>query len=420
MFAEGYLRLALASRANARFLAFGFTMAFASSVGQTFFIGVFGPSVRDAFDLSHTGWSAIYTAGTLLSAALLPWTGALIDRMALTRYTSLVCLGLVAAAAFMALVPAAPFLVLAVFLLRHAGQGLASHTGTTAMARYFEADRGKAVALGSLGFAAGETILPFLAVLAIAAFGWRFTYAGAAALVALVLTPLVLWLLRGHDQRHRAHQERLLAARDDGAWRTPSWTRAEVLRDGRFYLMLPAVVAPSIICTALFFHHLVLAEVKGWGAGWITGSYWVYAVGAVAASLAAGPLIDRVTAARVLPAFLLPLALGLVIIWAFDGRFWAWPYLLLVGLTSGITYTAVTALWAEVYGVGHLGAIRALAVSISVFSTALGPLVMGVLMDAGVSVEVICLLFALYCVLATGLLLLGLEGHRRRLPQRAA
>ncbi len=420
MFAEGYLRLALASPANSRFLAFGFAMAFTSSVGQTYFIGVFGPSIREAFGLSHTGWSAVYTAGTLLSAALLPWTGALIDRMALARYTVLVCLGLVAAAAFMALVPGAPFLVLAVFLLRHAGQGLASHTGTTAMARYFEADRGKAVALGSLGFSVGETLLPFLAVLAIAAFGWRATYASAAVLLALAVTPLVLWLLRGHERRHREHEERQRTARDGGTWRTPSWTRAEVLRDGRFYLMLPAVLAPSFIGTALFFHHLELAEMKGWGAGWITGSYWAYAVGSVAASLAAGPLIDRVTAARVLPAFLMPMALGLVIVWAFDGRFWVWPYLLLMGLTSGITYTAVTALWAEVYGVGHLGAIRSLAVAISVFATALGPLVMGVLMDADVSIEVICLLFALYCVLATGLMLLGLEAHRRRLPQRAA
>ena len=74
---HGYLRFA---RANARFLGFGFTMAFASSVGQTFFIGVFGPAVRGEFGLSHTSWSAIYMAGTLLSAAVLTWTGPQIDQ----------------------------------------------------------------------------------------------------------------------------------------------------------------------------------------------------------------------------------------------------------------------------------------------------------------------------------------------------
>ena len=61
--AHGYPRFA---RANARFLGFGFTMAFASSVGQTFFIGMFGPAVRHEFGLNHTSWSAITMAGPLI------------------------------------------------------------------------------------------------------------------------------------------------------------------------------------------------------------------------------------------------------------------------------------------------------------------------------------------------------------------
>ena len=70
---------------------------------------------------------------------------------------------LVIAAAFMAQVPSAAWLVLAIFLLRQTGQGLASHVGTTAMARYFDADRGKAVALAALGFAAGESAVTVFA-----------------------------------------------------------------------------------------------------------------------------------------------------------------------------------------------------------------------------------------------------------------
>lgn len=406
---NSYLRLALD---NKRFLAFGLTMTFASSVGQTFFIGAFGPAVRAEFGLSHTSWGGIYMAGTLLSAAVLPWTGGLIDRFAMRLYTTLVCAALVLAAAFMAAVPSAGFLVVAIFLLRQTGQGLASHTGTTAMARYFHADRGKAVALASMGYALGETILPVLAVLSIAAIGWRASYGGAAFILAVCLLPLTWWLLRNHEARHEAHLAQI-AQQGTGAG-SGSWSRAQVLRDGRFYLLLPAVLAPSFVGTALFFHHLELAELKGWGAAWITGSYWIYAAGTVLASLAAGPLIDRITAARVLPAFLLPMALGLMIIWAFDEPLWALPYLLLVGLTSGITYTAVTALWAELYGVRYLGAIRSLAMSLSVFSSALGPLVMGALMDSGITVEAICGLFALYSLAATALLMVGLKAFKQR------
>jgi MFS family permease len=401
---QGYFRLATS---QPRLLGFGFAMTFASSIGQTFFIGAFGPSIQQEFSLSHGAWGGIYMAGTLLSAAFLPWAGAGIDRLPLGRYTAMVVAAMVFAAAFMALVPAAIFLIAAVFLLRLTGQGLASHAGTTAMARHFGAHRGKAVALATLGFAVGETILPLFAVLAIATVGWRAAYGGSAVILALVLPPILWALLRG---TRIGPPPSTAAGTGAGVGAAESWTRREVLRDGRFYLLLPAVLAPSFIGTALFFHNLTLAELKGWTAAWLTGSYWVYAVGTVLATLAAGPLIDRITAVRVLPGFQLPLAVGLLIIWAFDDPIWAWPYLFLMGLTSGIGYTSIMALWAEVYGLRHLGAIRSLAAAIAVFASALGPAVMGGLMDGGVTIETICLFFALYCLIASLLLRVVLRG----------
>lgn len=405
---KSYLRLVAS---QPRLIGFGFAMTFASNIGQTFFIGAFGPSIQQEFSLSHGEWGGIYMAGTLLSAALLPWTGAQIDYLPLRRYTAMVVAAMVFAAVFMALVPTAVFLIAAIFLLRQTGQALASHTGTTVMARHFGAHRGKAVALAALGFAAGEAILPLVAVLAIATVGWRVAYGGSAVILALVL-PLILWaLLRGLQLGSPSGTG---PGVHDVA--VGSWTRRMVLRDGRFYLLLPAVLAPSFIGTALFFHHLTLAELKGWSAAWLTGSYWVYAVGTVLATLAAGPLIDRITAVRVLPGFQLPLAVGLLVIWAFDDPIWAWPYLFLLGLTSGIGFTAITALWAEVYGLGYLGAIRSLTAAISVFASALGPAVMGELMDDGVTIETICLLFALYCLIASLLLGFALKNMARRSP----
>jgi len=39
-----------------------------------------------------------------------------------------------------------------------------------------------------------------------------------------------------------------------------------VLRDRRFWLLVPGICAPSLIITALFFHHLNIAADKGWSA----------------------------------------------------------------------------------------------------------------------------------------------------------
>jgi MFS family permease len=406
---SGYLHLIASHR---HVLAFGFSMTFASSVGQTFFIGIFGPSVRTEFGFDHTAWGGLYMIGTLLSAALLPWTGQRIDRVPLERYSLMVAAALVVAAGFMAAVPSVALLVLAIFLLRQAGQGLASHTGTTAMARHFRGDRGKAIALASMGYAVGEATLPFLAVVAIAAIGWRATYGATAGLVAFVLPALLIWLLRRREPPQKSPQSGAHGLGWPATAAPRARSRIEVLVHRSFYLLLPAVLAPSCIVTALFFHHLELAAMKGWSATWITGSYWVYALGSVATSLLAGPIIDKITAARVMPVLLLPLIAGLSIVAAFDSSLWAWPYLLLIGVTSGLTYTVVTAFWAEVYGLDHLGAIRSMVIALSVFASALGPVIMGAMMDGGLMIEAICGWFALYGLGASGFLLLSLKGYR--------
>ena len=62
-------------------------------------------------------------------------------------------------------------LVVVIFGLRHFGQGLSSHTGVTAAARRFAAERGRAVSIASLGNTAGEALLPVSVVAVLAVMG---------------------------------------------------------------------------------------------------------------------------------------------------------------------------------------------------------------------------------------------------------
>jgi MFS family permease len=309
----------------------------------------------------------------------------------------------------MSQVKGAAMLVVAVFLLRQTGQGLMSHTAITSMARYYHRERGRAIAIASLGFAVGEAALPVAAVLAIAAIGWRWSYAGIAILLAVGLIPVAFTLLAGHPERHRAHLARMATAGELGVHAGSSWNRAQVLRDLRFYLVLPAVLAPPTVVTAMFFHHLNIADLKGWSHAWMTSSYVVYAVAVVIVSLGCGQVIDRVGALRVVPFMLAPLAVALGTVALFTSPWIAWPYLFLLGVSVGIAHTAVSAMWAEIYGVLHLGAIKSMIAAFSVFGSALGPVIMGGLMDLGASADQVCWLFAAYALLAAGLLTIGLR-----------
>lgn len=400
--------------ANRRFLAFGVLLAFFSSFGQTYFIALFGAEVRGAFALSHGDFGAIYAAATLASAAALIWAGRKIDDLDLRLYTALICAGLIVACASMALVPAAWALFGAIFLLRFTGQGLLSHTAITSMARYFAENRGKAISVASMGFPAGEAVLPIVAVSMIAAFGWRETWGAVAATLAVILLPLMLWLLKGHGERHRTWDEATRSARESDDARR-HWSRGEVLRDPRFYVLLPSVLATSFIVTGVFFHQVHIVEAKGWTMTWFAACFAAYAAAQTAASLATGILVDRFGGYRLLRYYLLPLVAALVGLGLATHALVALWFMVLAGLGSGAVAVVHGAVWAEIYGLKHIGAIRALSTSLMVFSTALSPAILGWLIDAGIGVEALMLGCAAYAGLAALLVRFGLPALERRI-----
>ena len=401
---------------NSRLVVFSFVMALYSSFGQTYFIGVFGPQIQAEFGLSHTLWGSIYLAGTLASTLLMPFTGALIDRFSLSGYALAVGLALVAACAYISVVAGPMMLVLAIFLLRHSGQGLASHVSITSMARYFDRERGRAIAVASLGYSVGEAVLPFLAVLLITMVGWRWTYGSAAILIGLTLIPATVWLLSNHDRFHRRYLSQLSSKENPAAPDVVSWTRGQVLRDPRFYVMSPGLLSSPMIGTAFFFHHLNVAHAKGWSGEWITGTYIFYALAGIITVLLAGPLVDRFQAVRVIQVMLIPMVGACFMLAVADHAFWVIPYMVMMGIHTGLIHTSASALWAELYGPKYLGAIKSLYLALMVFASAVGPVVMGMLMDAGFSIYWICIFFGIF-ISAGALLIVVALRIKPNIPQ---
>ncbi len=391
-------------RDNRRFLSFGFTLAFVSSFGQTFFIALFGADIRAEYGLSHGDFGLVYSLATVTSALMLIVVGRRIDTMDLRLYAALACAGLAFACVLMGFASGLLLLLFAVFALRFTGQGLMSHMSATSMARYFDAGRGKAVSFATLGLPVGEGILPLVGVALIAALGWRQAWMAIGVALALVLVPLVLWLLRGHGERHR----RLVsgAGEGNGGAGPPGrqWTHVEMLRDLRFYSMLPAVLAPPFILTGFFFHQAHLAASKGWSLAWLATCFAGFAAAKIATTLVAGPMVDRLGAARLLPWSLPPLALALVALGLFTDPAWALVYMVGAGVATGAAVTVGGALWAEIYGVTHVGANKAVVAATVVVATALAPVLMGWLIDAGVTVEAIAWM-SFGCLAAAGLIL---------------
>lgn len=398
----GYLRFV---RANARFLLFGALLAFASSFGQTFYIALYGSHIREAFDLGHGSFGSLYSAATLASGLLIMWLGRPIDVMDLRLYATVICLGLALGCLVMGSASGPLTLGAGLFLLRFFGQGLLSHAASTTMARYFDENtRGKAISLASLGHPLGEALLPVAAVALALAFGWRSNWFATAALIALVLVPFGLWLLRGHGARHGAMTERVTRQTSGGGAGIRQWTRREVLGDGRFYLVMAAMLAPSFIITGVFFHQVHLADSKGWELHWFAASFAVYAAMQVLVMAISGPVVDRVGGRRLTAFYLLPMALGLAVLGTVVHPLAAVAFMAAIAVTEGVAATLMSVVWVELYGVLHLGAIRAMVFGFSVIATALSPAAFGWLLDAGIAIDALLLVSAAYSVAAAALL----------------
>ncbi len=396
-------------RGNFRWLLAGMLLTFTSSFGQTFFISVFAGEIQAAFGLSHAAWGGIYMIGTLASAAVMVWAGALTDRFRVRQLGALT-LGLLALACVsIALVPSVWLLPLVIFLLRISGQGMASHMASVSMARWFVAARGRALAIAAFGYAIGEAVLPIIFVLVLGFVGWRWSW-GIAAVLVLGVIPILIYLLnQERTPQSTASENHALGMADR------HWTRVEVLRHKLFWFLLPTLLGPSAFGTAFFFHQVHLADIKGWTHLDMVSLFPVYTGVAVISMMLSGFAIDRFGSARLMPLFMIPCAFGFALFSVADSLVIGAVSVAGFGITTGINATLSSAFWAEFYGTRHIGAIKAMAVAVMVLGSAIGPGLTGYLIDLGFLFDQQLFWISLYYLFAALVAGIGIRTTRRSL-----
>lgn len=398
-------------RANAPFLAAGALLAFSSSFGQTFLISVFAGVIREEFALSNGQWGGIYTIGTFASAVVMIWAGVLTDHFRARTLGVVVLAMLAIACVMMALAPAAWALPFVIFALRFAGQGMTTHIAVVAMARWFVASRGKALSIASLGIAAGEAFLPLVAVSLLGVVPWRWLWLSFAVILVLMVPVLVRLLRLERTPQSVAAESQAVGMNGR------HWTRRQALRHWLFWLMVPSILAPSAWSTAFFFQQVHLAQTKGWTHVQLVALFPLYTAVSVAAMLASGWVIDRVGTARLMPVYQLPMAAGFVVIGLTEGLGIAAMGMALMAVAQGANSTLPNAFWAEFYGTKSLGGIKALATAVMVLGSAIGPGLTGYLIDFGIDFEDQMVGIAVYFLLASALVWIGVGRAKAVLPR---
>ena len=388
---------------NWRFLVFGIVLNLFASAGQTYFISVFGGEFRREFSLSDGEFGFIYMVATVTSAASLIWLGRYIDRIDLRIYAALVCVGIIAAVLFTSIVETAFMLGVAFYFLRLMGQGLMNHIAITSMGRYFTERRGTAIGIISLGNTIGIAIYPVIGVGLIAWLGWGDSWALLGIVYAIVLVPLVLWLLKGHNVRHENYLIRQYKKSSQKGPNSGDYSVRSMVRELRFYLILPATLAPSFLLTGIIFHQVRIVEAKEWSMSIFASGFTGLAIATFLTSLVLGPLVDKWRAINILPFILAPLAVALIVLNIFQAEIFSFVFLIFMGCSWGAAFAVSGAIWPELYGTAHLGAIKSVAKSLNVFASALSPWVFGLLFDAKFGILEISYL-SIGIIVMTGLL----------------
>jgi predicted MFS family arabinose efflux permease len=387
---------------NFKVILFGFIFTFFSSFGQSFFLGLFNSSIRDALSITHGQFGSIYASATLLSSFILVWIGKKIDDFNILKFASYVIALLAISCFLFSKISSIVFLFFSIFLMRLSGQGLMSHTATTTISRFFEKTRGRALSTTWLGLSLAEFILPLLIIFLLTFVDWRNIWIVISIFVIVVLPIITFPLVKNIklDSRETINLNEVKIKE------IKQWKRSEVLKDYRFYIICLTMLAMPSIATGTFVYQSFIVSSKNWGPYVIAQSFMVYSILSVITLFLSGFLIDKFTSRKLLIYMNIPLLASTFVLYYFDSPFSSFVFLGLIGVSNGLSNVLGSATWAEIYGVKHIGSIKALTTAFMVFSTAFGTALFGILIDNNFSIEQIALVSGYYVLIAISLLFL--------------
>jgi OFA family oxalate/formate antiporter-like MFS transporter len=366
----------------------------ASLPGQTMIVGVFTDHLIAALAVNRVQLSTAYMLGTIGSSLLLPFAGGVLDRIGARAATAAASLGLGVAllvlassdhlAAALPLQPQVAGLAsaaVAFLLMRFFGQGCLTLTARVTLSKWFNHRRGLAVGIAgvfiSFGFNSGPVIFHTL----VEDLGWRLAALTLAGVLGVGMS-LFGWIF------YRDNPEECGLAMDgvdDPAWhrrmeaRQPTihreYTRREALRTPAFWAFTFGLATEAFILTAVTFHIAALGAELGVSRASAYAVFWPMSFFGVSANFLGGWASDRYPMKWLLLLLGLSQAIGTVGVLNFAEPVGRALMIGGYGTSLGLFGCLLTVPWPRFFGRRHLGAINGLVTSVTVFASAIGPVV---------------------------------------------
>jgi len=357
-------------------LGIAFLAMFTSSLGQSFFIGLFQAPLAARLELTAGEFGTAYALVTLVAGFAMLRFGPFIDWVSPRRFALVVLGMLLVGVTLLTLSPWWLGGLLGLGLVRLCGQGMMTHLGNTLAGREFVSLRGRALGLAGMGIMLGETLLPPLMAALLVWLGWRELWWLFVLVLALLWVPLlgrVRWPAAPGVRPARGERRR----------------GPRPFREARFWQLLPLLMILPVTMTGLFIYQAVMTEDLGSSLGVYALALTGMGLAKLPGALLGGRWVDRLGPVRPARLYLLPFAMALVVAITLGGHLGVWALMVGGGLAMGAQESIATSLLVRLWGAEHLGTVRATLSAAMVFSTGIAPAVLGIALDLGASFSMV-------------------------------
>jgi MFS family permease len=366
------------------------------------------PLLRD-LAVDRVRFAEINFVATLVGSLFCFGIGGLVDRHGSRMVLTGLSLLLGAVVVGLSAVNGAVMLLVMITLTRGLGQSALSVVSLAMPGKWFRRQLTWAMGVYALVMSIGF-MMAFPAVGALVqASGWRVAWASVGAALVFGLAPIA-WLFVRPEPATNAELEAPSAAATDGA--TVS-TLSTALRSPAFWVFGIASALYGLAASGIgLFNESILAE-RGFAPDVYYTALAVTAITGLAGNFVAGAWADRGSLRRVLIAALLLLTAALIALPHVTTTAHVMAQAVAMGVAGGFVMVVFFSFWGKAYGRTHLGRIQGVAQALTVFASAVGPLLLAWCADATGSYA------AAFYALAATLVLLTVAAVVVRVPAGA-
>ena len=258
-------------------------------------------------------------------------------------------------------------------------------TVTTAVVRWFERNRAKALSLSGMGFAVGGAMIPIV-VWSMEEYSWRWT-AAVSAVIFFATGWMLAPLLEGSPADFDTVVDGSLPSERDTTTRpeglaTVHFTAKQAMRTRAFWMISLGHMSALFVVGAVLAHlSLFLTSEQGYdlqSASYVAGALPMVQLVGMAIG---GWLGDRFNKRLIASVAMVGHSVGLLILAYASNHLMIWVFVVLHGLAWGARGPLMQALRADYFGSTSFGSIMGVSSLIVMTGTVLGPLIAGILAD---------------------------------------